>query len=102
HAEQIEIFPGGGQDAFADRLARMPNLVDQQDMVAHAREPGGRATAGRSAADYDDIGLRRDPQNPLPKYHRAGAVCAAIKPERRLSQGGCATDLPSLPPPPGC
>src|SRR6184192_1851771 len=27
--EQIEIFPGGGQDAFADGLARMADLVDQ-------------------------------------------------------------------------
>ncbi len=63
-AEQVEIFPGRGQDAFAHGLAWMADLVDEHDAVAESRELGRRATAGGAAADHQDVGLCRDPHFP--------------------------------------
>src|SRR5437763_3058957 len=55
HAQQIEIFPCGRENALADRLARVAHFVDQDDAVTHPGELRRRAAPGGTTADNDNI-----------------------------------------------
>ncbi len=87
-AEIVSVTPEMRDEALADRVPRMDDLIQKYDVIAARRQLVRGRRSGRSTADYGDIALLWD---------RCRAhVCSINVDRKRLLQGDIAETEPVL------